>query len=54
MKSKNLFLFVFILVYSISFGQVEQCGTMQNLEEQIKKDPSLKARLIEIEKQNLH
>lgn len=52
MKSKNLLLFVFILVYSISFGQVEQCGTMQNLEEQIKKDPFLKARLIEIEKQN--
>lgn len=51
MKSKYL-LFVFILVYSISFGQIEQCGTMQNLEEQIKKDPSLKARLIEIEKQN--
>jgi hypothetical protein len=52
MKAKTLFLFIFSLFNFISYGQSEQCGTMRNLEEQIKKDPSLKARLIEIEKQN--
>lgn len=30
----------------------EQCGTMKNLEEQIKKDPSIKERILQIEKQN--
>lgn len=51
MKTKLLLLVFFSLFVKASFSQ-EQCGTMQNLEEQIKKDPSLKARLIEIEKQN--
>lgn len=40
------------LIYcTLSFSQ-EQCGTMKNLEEQIKKDPSLKERMLQIEKQN--
>lgn len=52
MKTKLYLLVFFTLVLNLSFGQTKQCGTMQNLEEQIKKAPSLKARLIEIEKQN--
>ena len=51
MKIK-LLLSITILIFVNAYSQVEQCGTMQNLEEQIKKDPSLKARMIEIENQN--
>ena len=50
MKSK-LILSIILLSCAFSYSQ-EQCGTMKNLEEQIKKDPSLRARLVEIEKQN--
>ena len=52
MKTKLYLLLSFSLIMNLSFGQVERCGTMQNLEEKIKKDPSLKTRMIQIEKQN--
>ena len=52
MKTKLYLLFSFTLILNLSFGQVEQCGTMKNLEEKIKKDPTLKTRMIQIEKQN--
>lgn len=50
MKTKLLLLaiFSFINIYS----QKDKCGTMKNLEEQIKKDPSLKERMLTIEAQN--
>lgn len=51
MKTK-LLLSGILLSCAFSYSQVEQCGTMKNLEEQIKKDPSIKERMIQIEKQN--
>ncbi len=51
MKTKLILLIITTLFLTNSYSQ-EQCGTMKNLEEQIKKDPSLRARLVEIEKQN--
>lgn len=52
MKTKLILIAITTLFLANAYSQVEQCGTMQNLEEQIKKDPSLKARMIEIENQN--
>jgi hypothetical protein len=52
MKTKLYLLSSFTLILNLSFGQGKQCGTMQNFEEKIKKDPTLKARMIQIEKQN--
>ncbi len=51
MKTK-LLLTGILLSCAFSYSQVEQCGTMKNLEEQIKKDPSLKEQMVQIEKQN--
>jgi hypothetical protein len=51
MKTKLLLIIITILFLTNSYSQ-EQCGTMKNLEEQIKKDPSLKERMLQIEKQN--
>ena len=50
MKTK-LILSIILLSCAFSYSQ-EQCGTMKNLEEQIKKDPALKERMLQIEKQN--
>jgi hypothetical protein len=36
----------------IAFSQSEQCGTMQNLEFQLKNDPNLRVKLDSIERQN--
>ena len=52
MKTKLYLLFSFTLILNLSFGQGKRCGTMQNLEERIDKDPTLKTRMIQIEKQN--
>ncbi len=49
---KTKLIIALLLFLNITYSQTEQCGTMKNLEEQIKKDPSLKARLIEIENTN--
>jgi hypothetical protein len=51
MRTKLLLLIIATLFLTNSYSQ-EQCGTMKNLEEQIKKDPSIKERMIQIEKQN--
>jgi hypothetical protein len=50
MKTK-LLLFISLLSCAFLYSQ-EQCGTMKNLEDQIKKDPALKERMLQIEKQN--
>jgi len=50
MKTK-LILSIILLSCAFSYSQ-EQCGTMKNLEEQIKKDPALKERMLQIDKQN--
>lgn len=52
MKTKSLLLAITILFLTISYSQEEQCGTMKNLEEQIKKDPSIKERMLQVEHQN--
>lgn len=54
MKNKiTLLLNVLMLLFSISlFSQSEQCGTMQNLEFQLKNDPFLKSKLDSIEINN--
>lgn len=41
-----------LLLSSSSFSQIEQCGTMQNFEFQLKKDPTLKFKLDSIEQIN--
>ncbi len=51
MKTK-LILIVVTLFFLTNSNSQEQCGTMKNLEEQIKKDPALKDRMLQIEKQN--
>jgi hypothetical protein len=51
MKTKLLLLIITTFFLTNSYSQ-EQCGTMKNLEEQIKKDPSIKERMLQIEKQN--
>jgi hypothetical protein len=51
MKTKLLLLVITAFFLTNSYSQ-EQCGTMKNLEEQIKKDPSIKERMLQIEKQN--
>lgn len=51
MKTKLLLLIITSIFLTNSYSQ-EQCGTMKNLEEQIKKDPSIKERMLQIEKQN--
>lgn len=52
MKTK-LLLFIFCIFFLIdSYSQEEQCGTMKNLEEQLKKDPSLKEKMFQIEQKN--
>jgi low affinity Fe/Cu permease len=51
MKTKLLLLLITAFFLTNSYSQ-EQCGTMKNLEEQIKKDPSIKERMLQIEKQN--
>jgi len=50
MKTKLLLLLLTLFIAN-SYSQ-EQCGTMKNLEEQLKKDPALKERMLQIEKQN--
>lgn len=50
MKTKLLLILV-TLFFVNSYSQ-ERCGTMKNLEEQIKKDPSIKERMLQIEQQN--
>ena len=51
MKIKLLLIIITTFFLTNSYSQ-EQCGTMKNLEEQIKKDPSIKKRMLQIEKQN--
>ena len=51
MKTKLILLIITTFFLTNSYSQ-EQCGTMKNLEEQIKKDPSIKKRMFQIEKQN--
>ena len=51
MKTKLILLIITTFFLTNSYSQ-EQCGTMKNLEEQIKKDPSIKKRMLQIEKQN--
>jgi hypothetical protein len=51
MKTK-LILLIFATFFLTNLYSQKQCGTMKNLEEQIKKDPSIKERMIQIEKQN--
>jgi hypothetical protein len=51
MKTK-LLLAITMLFFSNAYSQEEQCGTMKNLEEQIKKDPSIKERMLQVEQQN--
>lgn len=48
------FLTSLLIFFSVtfSFAQSEQCGTMQNLEFQLQKDPKLRAKLDSIEKVN--
>ncbi len=41
-----------MLFFANAYSQEEQCGTMKNLEEQIKKDPSIKLRMLQVEQQN--
>lgn len=50
--STILVILFLILSFSFSFSQNEQCGTMQNLEFQLKNNPSLKSKLDSIEIQN--
>lgn len=55
MKNSITKVLVFIIcIFSsiIAFSQSEQCGTMQNLEFQLKNDPNLRVRLDSIERQN--
>lgn len=55
MKNSITKVLVFVIcIFSsiIAFSQSEQCGTMQNLEFQLKNDPNLRARLDSIEIQN--
>ncbi len=50
---KTKFFLISILFNSIiSFSQSEQCGTMQNLEFQLQKDPNLRSKLDSIERVN--
>ena len=51
MKTKLILLMITTFLLTNLYSQ-EQCGTMKNLEEQIKKDPSIKERMLQIEKQN--
>ena len=51
MKIKLLLIIVTTFFLTNSYSQ-EQCGTMKNLDEQIKKDPSIKKRMLQIDKQN--
>lgn len=51
MKTNLILLIIATLFLTNSFSQ-DQCATMKNLDEQIKKDPTLKARLIDIENKN--
>lgn len=52
MKTKLLLLVLTIFFLTNSYSQQEQCGTMKNLEEQLKKDPSLKEKMLQIEQKN--
>ena len=49
-----LYLTIALIIFSakLTFAQSEQCGTMQNLEFQLQKDPKLRAKLDSIEKVN--
>lgn len=53
-NSITLYLTIALIVFSakLTFAQSEQCGTMQNLEFQLQKDPKLRAKLDSIEKVN--
>lgn len=50
--TKVLVFIICIFSSIIAFSQSEQCGTMQNLEFQLKNDPNFKIRLDSIERQN--
>lgn len=54
MKLYSTFLAILFSIcpFVLSFSQSEQCGTMQNLEFQLKNNPSLKSKLDSIEIQN--
>lgn len=53
-NSITLYLTIALIIFSakLTFAQSEQCGTMQNLEFQLQKDPKLRAKLDSIEKVN--
>lgn len=53
-NSITLYLTITLIIFSakLTFAQSEQCGTMQNLEFQLQKDPKLRAKLDSIEKVN--
>lgn len=53
-NSITLFFTIALIFFSakLTFAQSEQCGTMQNLEFQLQKDPKLRAKLDSIEKVN--
>jgi hypothetical protein len=51
MRTKFL-LFTTFLTFVFSYGQNEQCGTMENLKSMLEKDPSLKQKMLEIEKKS--
>jgi len=51
MKTKLLLLIIATFFLTISYSQ-EKCGTMQNLEFQLQKDPNLRSKLDSIEKVN--
>ncbi|MBC7522978.1 MAG: T9SS type A sorting domain-containing protein [Flavobacterium sp.] len=52
MKLKLLLIAIVSFYMNNAFSQQEQCGTMKNLEEKIKKDPSIKTRMLQVEQQN--
>ena len=51
MKKNLFFSTTFTLLFLVSFAQNEQCGTIKNLQTQLKKDPSLKQTMESIELQ---
>ena len=51
MKKNLFFSTTFTLLFLVSFAQNEQCGTIKNLQTQLKKDPLLKQTMDSIELQ---
>lgn len=51
MKAKLIFIIIATFLFTSTFSQ-EQCGTMQNLEFQLQRDPKLRSKLDSIERVN--